>query len=118
MLVSSLNASLNQVLGCKITCEGSPGHGSKFIENNAGEKLQSVINSALAFRESEKKRMLENNLALGDVITLNLTIIEGGVQVNVLPEKLSVCRFFPKNCLEVVFQVLIFAYLQQLILTN
>ncbi|CAI4224386.1 unnamed protein product [Auanema sp. JU1783] len=75
----------------RITCEGNPGHGSKFIENTAGEKLQSVINSALAFREEQKKIMIENDLTLGDVTTLNLTVINGGVQVNVLPEQLSCC---------------------------
>lgn len=53
---------------------------------------QSIINLALTFREAEKKRMEENNLSLGDVISLNLTIVEGGVQINVLPEKLSACK--------------------------
>ncbi|VDL77348.1 unnamed protein product [Nippostrongylus brasiliensis] len=68
----------------------SPGHGSKFIENTAGEKLQHVINEALAFRE-EQRKILESDseLTLGDVTTLNLTILEGGVQTNVLPEKFT-----------------------------
>ncbi|VDP03623.1 unnamed protein product [Heligmosomoides polygyrus] len=82
----------------KIICNGSPGHGSKFIENTAGEKLvihshkfqQHVINEALAFRE-EQRHLLESDskLTLGDVTTLNLTILEGGVQTNVLPEKFT-----------------------------
>lgn len=29
------------ILGVEIICAGSPGHGSIFIENNAGEKLVS-----------------------------------------------------------------------------
>ncbi|EPB68985.1 N-acyl-L-amino-acid amidohydrolase [Ancylostoma ceylanicum] len=75
----------------EFTCEGSPGHGSKFIENTAGEKLQSIINSALTFRE-EQRLLLKNDPSkkLGDVITLNLTKVEGGVQVNVLPEKFTI----------------------------
>ncbi|WKY05207.1 hypothetical protein Q1695_005881 [Nippostrongylus brasiliensis] len=75
----------------KVTCNGSPGHGSKFIENTAAEKLQSFINSALAFRE-EQRLSLQNDPSkrLGDVITLNVTKIEGGVQVNVLPEKFTI----------------------------
>ncbi|KAK6017868.1 N-acyl-L-amino-acid amidohydrolase, partial [Ostertagia ostertagi] len=72
----------------KVTCSGSPGHGSKFIENTAVEKLRHVMNEALKYRE-EQRRLLEDNssLTLGDVTTLNLTILHGGVQTNVLPEK-------------------------------
>ncbi|PIO60203.1 peptidase dimerization domain protein, partial [Teladorsagia circumcincta] len=74
--------------GVKITCHGSPGHGSKFIENTAVEKLNNVMNEALKFRE-QQRRLLEadSSLTLGDVTTLNLTILNGGVQANVLPEK-------------------------------
>ncbi|KAK6748327.1 hypothetical protein RB195_001134 [Necator americanus] len=72
----------------KVTCTGSPGHGSKFIPNTAAEKLQKMINKTLSFREEQKKILEEDpKKTLGDVTTLNLTIIEGGVQVNVLPEK-------------------------------
>jgi len=72
----------------KITCFGSPGHGSRFLENTAGEKAQKVINKLLEFREQEKKRLEENpELTLGDVTTVNLTLMDGGVQVNVVPDK-------------------------------
>ncbi|XGW31632.1 hypothetical protein V3C99_010078 [Haemonchus contortus] len=72
----------------KVTCHGSPGHGSKFIENTAGEKLNYVMNKALAFREEQRAHLKNSStLTLGDVTTLNLTILEGGVQTNVLPEK-------------------------------
>ncbi|CAJ0601125.1 unnamed protein product [Cylicocyclus nassatus] len=72
----------------QVTCTGSPGHGSKFIVNTAAEKLQKLINRTLEFREKQRQ-ILESdpNKTLGDVITLNLTFLEGGVQVNVLPEK-------------------------------
>ncbi|KHJ96350.1 N-acyl-L-amino-acid amidohydrolase [Oesophagostomum dentatum] len=68
-------------LGLEITCTGSPGHGSKF---------QSIINSALAFRE-EQRAILKSDPSkrLGDVITVNLTKVEGGVMVNILPEKFT-----------------------------
>jgi len=67
-------------------CVGNPGHGSKFIENTAAEKMQKITNKFLAFRE-EQKRLLESDpkLSLGDVITVNLTLLNGGVQVNVVP---------------------------------
>ncbi|VDO85346.1 unnamed protein product [Heligmosomoides polygyrus] len=73
----------------KITCRGSPGHGSKFIENTAAEKLQSIINSALSFRE-EQRLLLKNDPTkkLGDVTTLNLTKVDGGVQIAVLDIRL------------------------------
>jgi len=72
----------------KITCHGSPGHGSRFLENTAGEKAQKVINKLLEFRSHEKERLEANpELTLGDVTTVNLTLMEGGVQVNVVPDK-------------------------------
>jgi len=72
----------------KVTCQGSPGHGSRFLENTAGEKAQKVINKLLEFRAEEKARLEANpDLTLGDVTTVNLTLMEGGVQVNVVPDK-------------------------------
>ena len=72
----------------KITCHGSPGHGSRFLENTAGEKAQKIINRLLEFRSQEKERLESNpELTLGDVTTVNLTLMEGGVQVNVVPDK-------------------------------
>ena len=72
----------------KITCNGSPGHGSRFLENTAGEKSQKIINRLLDFRSQEKERLESNpELTLGDVTTVNLTLMEGGVQVNVVPDK-------------------------------
>jgi len=76
------------VFWVKITCPGNPGHGSRFLENTAGEKAQKVINRLLAFREEEKKRLAANpSFTLGDVTSVNLTIMEGGVQTNVVPDK-------------------------------
>uniref|UniRef100_A0A8C2TP59 N-acyl-aliphatic-L-amino acid amidohydrolase n=1 Tax=Coturnix japonica TaxID=93934 RepID=A0A8C2TP59_COTJA len=75
----------------KVKCVGSPGHGSRFITNTAAEKLHKVITSFLAFRESEKQRLKSNtNLTLGDVTSLNLTMLEGGVSFNVVPSEMSV----------------------------
>ncbi|XP_071817211.1 aminoacylase-1-like [Apostichopus japonicus] len=73
----------------EITCTGDTGHGSRFIENYVGEKMQKIITSAHAFREKEKKRMETENLKLGDVSTLNLTMIQGGVAYNVVPMELK-----------------------------
>lgn len=60
-----------------MTCSGNPGHGSRFIEGTAAEKLRCVINRFLDFRQQEKNRLESNpNLTLGDVTTLNMTKIE------------------------------------------
>ncbi|NXD82401.1 ACY1 protein, partial [Halcyon senegalensis] len=75
----------------KVKCVGSPGHGSRFISNTAAEKMHKVITSFLAFRESEKQRLKsDSSLTLGDVTSLNLTMLEGGVSFNVVPSEMAV----------------------------
>ncbi|XP_053612517.1 aminoacylase-1-like [Plodia interpunctella] len=73
-----------------VHCTGQPGHGSLLIPNTAGEKLRYIIDKFMDLRE-EQKRILENDptLYIGDVTTINLTQIYGGVQSNVVPEKLT-----------------------------
>ncbi|XP_013187319.1 aminoacylase-1 [Amyelois transitella] len=73
-----------------IHCTGQPGHGSLLIPNTAGEKLRFIIDKFMDLRE-EQKKILESDpkLTIGDVTTINLTQIYGGVQSNVVPEKLT-----------------------------
>uniref|UniRef100_A0A8C3UMA6 N-acyl-aliphatic-L-amino acid amidohydrolase n=1 Tax=Catharus ustulatus TaxID=91951 RepID=A0A8C3UMA6_CATUS len=74
----------------KVKCMGSPGHGSRFISNTAAEKMHKVITSFLAFRESEKQRLKsDSSLTLGDVTSLNMTMLEGGVSFNVVPSEMA-----------------------------
>ncbi|XP_047497947.1 aminoacylase-1-like isoform X4 [Penaeus chinensis] len=74
-----------------VKCPGQPGHGSQFLPNTAGEKLQKVINSFLKYRNEQELKLKENeDIRLGDVTSVNLTILEGGVQFNVVPAELSV----------------------------
>lgn len=65
---------------------GTTGHGSLLHKNTAGEKVTYILNKFQEFRAGEVKK-LESNAALtiGDVTTVNLTILEGGVQTNVVP---------------------------------
>jgi len=73
----------------KIHCPGDPGHGSRFVENTAAEKARNIINKMLDYREVQRKRLEDNpSLSLGDVNTVNLTMMDGGVQANVVPDKL------------------------------
>lgn len=74
-----------------VRCPGSPGHGSRFVENTAAEKLRQVINSFLDFREKEKHRLNTSEcFTLGDVTTVNLTMVKGGVAYNVIPAEMDV----------------------------
>ncbi|XP_072940486.1 aminoacylase-1-like [Epargyreus clarus] len=72
----------------KITSRGVTGHGSLIPSNTAGEKLYYVIDKFMKLR-AEQRRMLEGGAAYGEVISINLTKLSGGVQVNVLPESLT-----------------------------
>ncbi|XP_019736210.1 aminoacylase-1A isoform X1 [Hippocampus comes] len=73
-----------------IRCPGSPGHGSRFVENTAAEKLRRIINSFLDFREKEKHRLNTSQcFTLGDVATVNLTMVKGGVAYNVIPAEMD-----------------------------
>ncbi|KAM7348873.1 aminoacylase-1-like [Cochliomyia hominivorax] len=68
----------------KIT--GQAGHGSLLLKNTVGEKLHYILNKMMSFREHESKRLESDpNLTIGDVTTVNLTTISGGVQSNVIP---------------------------------
>ncbi|CAH1115008.1 unnamed protein product [Psylliodes chrysocephalus] len=65
---------------------GHPGHGSLLLENTAGEKASYILNKLYEFRRGEQQKLKENpNLTIGDVTTVNLTQIHGGVQTNVIP---------------------------------
>ncbi|XP_075970877.1 aminoacylase-1-like [Anticarsia gemmatalis] len=75
-----------------ITCRGEPGHGSLVAAGpvrTAGEKLHYIIDKFMALRAQEKKK-IDQGAWFGDVTSINLTQVEGGVQINVLPERLSV----------------------------
>ncbi|KAI9139402.1 hypothetical protein BKA69DRAFT_1086078 [Paraphysoderma sedebokerense] len=80
----------------RVIVKGQTGHGSQFIEDTAGPKLNRVISRFLEFRESELNRLNTEkhsdgrSLDIGDVTTINLTMLNGGVQFNVIPEELEV----------------------------
>ncbi|OMH79238.1 Aminoacylase-1A [Zancudomyces culisetae] len=81
------------VSAVKLTAHGNTGHGSQFIEGTAIEKLLPVINAMMALREEEKNRLETtwNNKEehQGEVTAVNLTILEGGKQQNVVPATYS-----------------------------
>lgn len=69
-----------------IKAEGSTGHGSRFIKGTAVEKLMAVCDKALAFRKEQEEALGHTGgcshakaKKLGDVTTLNLTMLKAGV---------------------------------------
>lgn len=89
-----------------VRAEGPTGHGSRFIQATAVEKLMGVVNKALAFRHEQEQALGWDSHAgckhsqakkLGDVTTLNVTMLKGGVScdggktyaLNVIPTEME-----------------------------
>ncbi|GAB1867575.1 N-acyl-aliphatic-L-amino acid amidohydrolase [Camponotus japonicus] len=73
-----------------VNCAGTTGHGSIMLNNTAGEKLRVIINRFMEFREVEKAKLeTPLDIKLGEVTSINLTKISGGVQNNVIPAELK-----------------------------
>jgi len=55
----------------------------------------SILQSVNAFREQQRKKLEENSdkLNLGDVTSINLSKVEGGVQTNVIPSEFVACKY-------------------------
>lgn len=71
---------------------GTPGHGSLLLKGTAGEKARYIIDKLMDMRAREVKKMEDNpELTIGDVTTVNITMMSGGVQSNVVPPELMVC---------------------------
>jgi len=82
----------------KIKATGPTGHGSRFVENTAMEKLLRVVDKLLTFRKQQfnelQRGMAQCGMKLGDVTTINLTMLKGGVttdgevySLNVIPSE-------------------------------
>lgn len=94
--VISNNTQISKIktplLGIYFQISGTAGHGSLLLKNTAGEKLNYIVTKMMSMRAQEQRK-LENNpdLTIGDVTTINLTRVGGGVQSNVVPPLLMVC---------------------------
>ncbi|KAF5287545.1 hypothetical protein FQR65_LT12216 [Abscondita terminalis] len=92
-----MNALKNYIfIDIVIHCPGQPGHGALLLENTAAEKLRYLIDKFSDFRAQEKLKLDTNpNLTIGDVTSVNVTVLKGGVQSNVIPEEFQMvidCR--------------------------
>ncbi|XP_026496307.2 aminoacylase-1-like [Vanessa tameamea] len=74
----------------KVICPGKSGHGSLLLPDNCGEKMRYIIDKFMDLRQESKKKLESNpELTIGDVTSVNLTMLNGGIQNNVIPEKLT-----------------------------
>ena len=72
-------------------CEGQGGHGSMLIENTPGEKVHYMLDKMMQLRQREAQRLKDNpKLTPGDITTVNLTMLEGGMQSNVVPSEMKI----------------------------
>ncbi|KAG4066360.1 hypothetical protein HA402_000584 [Bradysia odoriphaga] len=72
----------------ELTCNGQSGHGSAPLENTPGEKVSYILNKFMDYRSKELSKISEN-VPMGNVTNINLTIINGGVQINVVPAEIK-----------------------------
>lgn len=64
------------------------GHGSLLFANTAGEKLNYVLGKFMEFRKEEAKKLNVLKYPYGNVTTINLTFVKGGVENNVVPAEM------------------------------
>lgn len=77
-------------LAVRFKCVGTSGHASLFLQNTAIDKMYRLLEQFLKFREFEEQQLKYNpHLTVGDVTTLNVTTINGGIQQNVIPPEVT-----------------------------
>ncbi|KAK5638461.1 hypothetical protein RI129_012756 [Pyrocoelia pectoralis] len=72
----------------RVHCPGQPGHGSQLFDNTAGEKVQILLDKFYSYRKAMVEKLKDPLVEESDVVSINLTQIQGGVQVNVIPDEL------------------------------
>ncbi|XP_049834163.1 aminoacylase-1-like [Schistocerca gregaria] len=74
----------------KVRCRGFTGHGSMLVPGTPGEKLRIVLDRFMDFRQEELDKLQQDpNLWMADVTSTNLTVVEGGSALNVIPPEMS-----------------------------
>ena len=73
----------------RIIVRGATGHGSRFVENSAVEKITKILSNIYSFRSEQQSDMRCNCKKLGDVLTVNVTGLKAGVDGlhNVVPSE-------------------------------
>jgi aminoacylase len=74
----------------RVTFRGNPGHASRFIQDIAAEKMVRFSNKMMDYRKAQYDKLMgDPNVTDGDVTCVNMTMLSGGVQPNVVPTELS-----------------------------
>lgn len=60
-----------------------------FFDSTAGEKLNHVVGKMTEYRQNEKRKLNELKYPRANVTTINLTMLKGGVQSNVIPTEMT-----------------------------
>lgn len=88
----------------KLTFKGNVGHGSRLVKGTAAEKFSHVVNEMHTFKaEQIAWAETRGDLFEGDIVNLNMTVLRGGVQTNVVPGEMSAAfdiRISPKYGME------------------
>jgi len=74
----------------ELTCNGQSGHGSAPLENTPGEKARHILAKFMDYRSNENSKINHLTVNKGDVTGINLTMINGGVQINVVPAEIKI----------------------------
>ena len=68
---------------------GQSGHGARLFANSPGEKLTYVVGKLMELRKEELRKLTELKYAYGNLSSINLTGLKGGVLRNVVPAQMS-----------------------------
>lgn len=71
-----------------VTAHGHSGHASILFNDTAVDKLNYVINKFMDMRRNESKKWDDGNYPYGNVTSINLTILNGGVNGKVVPPEM------------------------------
>lgn len=77
------------VLELEFVFNGPAGHASVLLPDTAAEKLYYVVGKFMEFRKNEFNKWKNESYPLGNITTINLTVLKGGSAENVIPGNLS-----------------------------
>lgn len=77
------------MLQIELIFHGQSGHGARLFANSPGEKLNYVVGKFMELRKEELRKFSELKYSYGNLTSINLTILKGGVLRNVVPAEMS-----------------------------
>lgn len=76
--------------GVIFNIKSESGHGSLITKDTAPEKLLSLMNKFYEYRDVQMKILEKNPFNFGETTSINCTLINGGVQINVVAAEFTV----------------------------